>query len=341
MVSTNQLSSVPLYPFSLKCQHHSTIIWPPTTSFSIKAATLNCHIPPSAPSPPKVSITQLSYAPLYPLLNQWSAPLNCQMPPPYSFLIKGLHHSTFICPPLPPSPSKFSTTQLSYVLPPSLHFSLKGQHHSTVICPLYPLLPQSSATLHCQIPPSSPFSINCQHHSTVICRPLPPSPSKVSITQLLPPSTPFSIKVSAIQLSYVPLYVLLPQRSPPLNSVIFSPSGQHHSTVTPTSTPFSIKGQHHSFTICPPPCRLLPQSSAPLNCHMSHLYPLLNQRSAPLNCHKSPLYPLLPQSSAPLNCHMSHLYPLLNQRSAPLICHMSPSTPPTPSPSKFSTTQLS
>ena len=209
-----------------------------------------------------VSTTQLSYAPSL-----------------HSFLIKYQHHSTVIC-------------------PPSLHFSLKGQHHSTVICPLYPLLPQSSATLHCQIPHSSPFSINCQHHSTVICRPISPSLSKVSITQLsygpqLPPS---QSKVSNTQLSYTP-------------SAPFSPEGQHHSTVicpplptsqsmvsttqlsyAPSLHSFLIKYQHHSTVICPP------------SLHFS----LKGQHHSTVIC---PLYPLLPQSSATLHCQIPHSSP--------------------------------
>ena len=151
-----------------------------------RSASLNCHMPPP---------------PTYPLLNQRSAPLNCYMSPSTLFSLKGQHHLTVICPPLSPSQSEVSTTQLTYK--PLRPFSLKGQQHSNFICA-----------------PSTPFLTKGQHHSTVICPPLPPSKSKVSATQLL----------------HVPLYPLLPQRSASLNchmptSIPFSIRGQHHSTV--------------------------------------------------------------------------------------------------------------
>ena len=161
------------------------------------------------------------------------------MSPFIPFSLKGQHHSTVICPGLPPSQSKFSTNQLSYVpLRPLLPERSKplNCHRS----PLYTLLPQMSASLNCRMPASTPsqskikttqlsyvplysFSLKGQHHSTVICPlypllnqrseslichmpPLPPSQSKVSNTQLsyVPPPPPSSSKVSISQLSYVP-----------------------------------------------------------------------------------------------------------------------------------------
>ena len=241
-------------------------------------------------------------SPIYPLLPQRSATLNCHMPPSTPFSIKVQHESTVICPPPPSSPSKIITTQLSYV--PSLSllpkrslspncsyahstpFSFKSQHHSTVLCRT-----------------STPFSLKCQHHSTVFCPP-PPSQSKVSTTQV----------------SYVPIRPIPPQWSAPLNchrspSTAFYLKCQHHSTVVclhlpllnqrsaplncrmSPSTPFSIKDQHHSTVLCP---LLSPSLTKVSITQLSYapLYLLLNQRSATLNFHMSPLRPLLPQRSA-------------------------------------------
>ena len=124
-------------------------------------------------------------------------------------------------PPLSPSPSKVSNTQLSYA--PSTPFSIKCQQHSIVICP-----------------PSAPFFPKGQHNSTVLCPPLSPSLSKVSITQL----------------SYAPVYPLLNQSSARINyhmspSALFFLKDPNHSTVIgPLSTPFYLKCQHHSTVVC-------------------------------------------------------------------------------------------
>ena len=161
-------------------------------------------------------------SPLYPLLSQRTASLNCHMPLSNPFSTKGQHHSIVICPPPPPSLSKISTTQLSYVttLPPSRSkinitqlsnapstpFSTKGQHHSNVICV-----------------PSTSFSLKGQRHSTVI-RPLYPRliQKSLPLNCHMPPSTPSHSKVSTNQLSYVPTY-----------------------------THFFLKCQHHSTVMCP------------------------------------------------------------------------------------------
>ena len=67
-------------PFLIKGQHHSTVI-SPSTPFSLQGhhqSTVICPPPPTSPS--MVSTTQRSYVPLYPLLPQRSASLNCNVP---------------------------------------------------------------------------------------------------------------------------------------------------------------------------------------------------------------------------------------------------------------------
>ena len=130
-------------------------------------------------------------------------------------------------------------------MPPSTPLSINGQHQSTVLCPPISLLSQMSASLNYHMAPN--YLLLNQKSATLNCD-IPPPP-------LSPP------KVSITQLSYAP------------------------------STHFSINGQHHSTVICPLPTFLLNQISAPLNCHMSSLPPLLPQGSAPLNCHMPPLPP--------------------------------------------------
>ena len=198
--------------------------------------------------------------PLYPLLPQRSATLNCHMHPSTPFSIKGQHHSIVIC-------------------HPSTPLSINFQHHSIVKClplpllnqwlaplnrymyPIYSLLNQRSASLNCHMHPSTPFSLKGQHHSTVIC----------------PPSAHFSQRVSTTQLSYVPLYPLLPQRLSSLHC---------HMSL---SSSFSINGQHHS-TVLWPLNPLLPQRLASLNCQMP-LLPPSQSRSAHLNSHMCPSTP--------------------------------------------------
>ena len=124
-------------------------------------------------------------------------------------------------------------------------------------------------------------------------------------------------------------------------STPFSLKGQHHSTVlSPSLRPFSINGQHHPTVLCPP--------SIPLSLkgqhHSTVICPSLTPSQPKLSTTQLsyvPLRPLLPQRSAPLNFYMSPLYPfslkdqyhstvkcpplaLLNKRSAPLNCHMCP-----------------
>ena len=176
---------------------------------------------------------------------------------------------------------------------------------------LPPLLPQGSAPLNCHMPPLPP-SPSIQQHSTVKFR-----------------------STSTTQLSYVPLFSLKGQHS--------RLKGQHHSTVTTTMSYFppttkgqpsqSIKGQHHSFTICPP-CRLLPQSSAPLNC--PHLCPLPSkgQHHSTVISPPSTHFSLKGQHMS-LNCHM------FSPSTTPLLLPQSNSTVSTPAPSKVSITQLS
>ena len=194
-------------------------------------------MPPLPPSQSKISTTQLSYAPLHYVLNQRSAPLNCYMSPSTPFSLKGQHHSTVICPPLPPSQPTVSTTQLSYV-------------------PHYQLLTKRSASLNCHMPPLPPSQslVSTTQRSNV--SPLSPSPLKVSITQLShAPSTPFSIKgqhhssIICLPLSRYPSKCSITQLSyAPSNA--FSLKDQHHSTVVcPLSTPFYLKGQHHSTVV--------------------------------------------------------------------------------------------
>ena len=147
-------------------------------------------MPPLSPSKSKVSTTQLSYVPPYPLLSQKSASLNCHMPPSTSFSIKGQQHSIVICPPPPTSSSKVSLTQLSYVphLSPS---PSKVSITQLSYAPVYPLLNQSSARIKYHMSPSAlfslkdpnhstvlgplstPFYLKCLHHSTVVCLHLP------------------------------------------------------------------------------------------------------------------------------------------------------------------------
>ena len=177
--------------------------------------------PSLTPSQFKVSITQLSCVPIRPLPPQWSAPLNCHRSPLYTLLPQTSASLNCRMPASTPSQSKIKTTQLSYV--PLYSFSLKGQRHSNFILPLCPRLIQKSLPLNCHMPPLRLLSqrwapINCH-----MSRPLPPSSSNVSITQLsCAPSTPFStkgqyystvfcptlppskLKVSTNQLSYVP-----------------------------------------------------------------------------------------------------------------------------------------
>ena len=304
----------PSTPFSINGQHQSTVLCPPISpSLSKVSITQLSYGPQLPPSQSKVSNTQLSYTP--------SAP----------FSPEGQHHSTVICPPLPTSQSMVSTTQLSYapslhsflikyqhhstvICPPSLHFSLKGQHHSTVICPLYPLLPQSSATLHCQIPHSSPFSINCQHHSTVICRPLPPSPSKVNTTQL-----------PLVPLRSFFFFNLLPQMSASVNCRM------------PQSTPSQSKVSTIQLSYVP---SLLPSTSKVRITQLSHapLHPLLNQRSAPLNCHlpHSTLFSIKGQHHSTVLCPPFNPFSLKGQHHSTVFC-----PPLHPSQSKVSTTQMS
>ena len=171
------------------------------------------------------------------------------MSPLYPFYLKGPHHSTGPMPTLPPSHSKVSTTQLSYVppQPPSPSNVSITQLSSAP----HPLLNQRSAQLKCHMSPSALFPLKDQHHSTVIGPLLRPSTSNVSITQL----------------SYACIYP-------------FSINGQHHSTVlcpplSPSLTKVSITQLSYA-----PLYLLLNQRSATLNCHMSSLRPLRPQRSA-------------------------------------------------------------
>ena len=159
---------------------------------------------------------------LLPLLPQRSAPLNFHMCPLCPLFLKGQHHSIVHCPPptflpqrlaplnarpLPPSPSKVSTTQLSDTRP-LYPFSLKGQHHSTATCPPpLLLLFQSSALFNFHMPPSTPFFLRFQRHSTVICLPFFHFSLKGQrhSTFICAPSAPCSLKASTTQLSIVPL----------------------------------------------------------------------------------------------------------------------------------------
>ena len=284
-------------------------------------------------------------------------------------------------------PSKVSTTQLSYV--PSLtHSTSKVPITQLVLCPLYSLLNQRSAPLNCPMSPSTPSYLKCQHHSTVFC---PRHPFSIkgqhNSTVICLSLTPSQCKISTTQLSYVPLRPLLPQMSAPLNchmsplSLLLPQRSASPNWYMPISKPFSMQDQHHSIVICPPlPPSQLNQGLPPLKYHMHpstpfsikgqhhstvrhpDIYPLLPQRSASLNCHVPPLPPsqlkvntnqlsyVPPSPSSPSKISTTQLsyvpslphytskvpitqlvlcplYPLLNQRSGPLNCPMSPSTP--------------
>ena len=145
----------------------------------------------------------MSPSALFSLKDQYHSTVICALYTP--FYLKGPHHSTGPMPPLPPSQSKVSPTQLSsvtlYPLLPQMSASLN------CLLPPPPLLNQRSAQLNCHMPLSNPFSMQDQHHSIVICPPPPPSPSNVSTTQMsyvttLPPSPS---KVSITQLIYASL----------------------------------------------------------------------------------------------------------------------------------------
>ena len=235
-VSITQLSDIPTStPFSLKGQHHSTVMSLLYPLLPQRSKPLNCHMcpstplsqkgqhkstvkcPPSAPFQFKSHYHSTVICPPLLLINQRSAPLNCQtsrhLPPsPSKVSITQLSY----VPPPPSSPSKISTTQLSYV--PSIpHSTSKVPITQLVLCPLYPLLNQRSAPLNCPVSPSTPFSLKCQHHSTVFC---PRHPFSIkgqhNSTVICLSLTPSQCKISTTQLSYVPLRPLLPQMSAPL-----------------------------------------------------------------------------------------------------------------------------
>ena len=159
-------SYAPFTPFSIKGQHHSSVLCPPST-----------------PSQSKVSTTHLSSVSLYPLLPQRAASLNCHTPPlllsQSNASITQLSYVTT----LPPSQSKVSVSQLSCVPV----YPLLSQRSTPLNCPmspLYPLLSLRSASLNCHMPLSNPFSMQGQHHSIVMCPHPPSSPSMISTTQL-------------------------------------------------------------------------------------------------------------------------------------------------------------
>ena len=193
----------PSTPFSLKGQHHATVLCPFSIPFSLKGQHHSTVICPSlTPSQPKLSTTQLSYVPLRPLLPQRSAPLNCHMSLIYPFSLKDQYHSTVKCPPLALLNKRSA--------PLNCH-----------MCPLYLLLPQRSASLNCHTPPL-PSSNSKVITTQLSYAPSTPSQSKVSTNQLsyVPTSTPFFLKCQHHSTVMCPLYPLLNQRSVLLNCLL-------------------------------------------------------------------------------------------------------------------------
>ena len=140
----------PIYPFYLKGSLHSTVICPLLPLLNKRSAQLNCNM-----SPPT----------LHPLIPQSSAPLNCHLS---------------LC---APSPSKLSTTQLSYVphlpsVPSKVTTTQPSYGHPQT------LLPQESASPNCLLPPSTPSQSKVSKTQLSYAPPPPSSPSKISTTQL-------------------------------------------------------------------------------------------------------------------------------------------------------------